>query len=75
MTKEQLLTWAESLADGETVVMFGWSKFDIDYDQEDQDAPKLTDEQWQRFCYWMNKYVDFSNDYSDALYYATRENG
>lgn len=74
MTKEQLQRFVDGLADGETIVMFAWSKFDIDYDREDAGEPKLTDEQWQKFCYWMNKYVDVWEDYNDALYYAIKEN-
>ena len=73
MNKEQLQRFVDGLADGETIVMFAWSKFDIDYDREDAGEPKLTDEQWQKFCHWMNKYVDVWEDYNDALHYATKE--
>lgn len=70
MTKQELQSYVDGLNDTEQVVMFSWSKFDLDYDQEDNDMPKLTEEQWDRFRHWMNKHVDLSQDYGNALYYA-----
>ena len=70
MTKEQLLRFANELSDTEEIVMFAYSKFDIDYEREFDELPPLTDEQWGKFRYWMNKYVDMSQDYGDALHYA-----
>jgi hypothetical protein len=61
------------LSDTEQIVIFAYTKFDIDYEREDAGEPKLTDEQWEKFRHWMNKYVDMWDDYNDALYYATKE--
>jgi hypothetical protein len=70
MNKEQLLRFANTLSDEEQILIWSWTKFDLDYDQEDNGQPKLTDEQWEKFQFWMNKYVDLDQDYSDALHYA-----
>ncbi len=70
MNKEQLQRYVDSLDDNEEVVMFSWSKFDLDHDLISGDTPPLTDEQWDKFRHWMNKYVDLSQDYGDALHYA-----
>jgi hypothetical protein len=74
MTKEQLLKFANELNDTEETVIFAYTKFDIDYEREYDNLPPLTDEQWERFRHWMNKYVDMSNEYQDALHYALKEN-
>jgi hypothetical protein len=67
MTKEQLIEWANGLADGEIIAMGGlWVKFDV----EEWDERDLTAEEWERFVYWFEKYQDSSNDYNDALAYA-----
>jgi hypothetical protein len=73
MNKEQLLRFANSLSNTEEIVMFAYSKFDIDYEREFDNLPPLTEEQWEKFRYWMNKYVDMSQDYGDALHYALEE--
>jgi hypothetical protein len=73
MTKKQLLKFANELSDTEETVIFAYTKFDIDYEREYDNLPPLTDEQWEKFRYWMNKYVDVSNDYQDALHYALKE--
>ena len=72
MNKEQLQRFIDGLNDTEEIVIFTYTKFDIDYDLEDNDQPPLTDEQWDKFRHWMNKYVDLSQDYGDALHYATK---
>ena len=73
MNKEQLQRFVNELSDTEQIVIFAYTKFDIDYEREDAGEPKLTDEQWEKFRHWMNKYVDMWDDYNDALYYATKE--
>jgi hypothetical protein len=67
------LKFASELNDTEEIVIFAYTKFDIDYEREYDNLPPLTDEQWEKFRYWMNKYVDVSNDYQDALHYALKE--
>jgi hypothetical protein len=61
------------LSDTEQIVIFAYTKFDIDYERESDNLPPLTDEQWEKFRYWMNKYVDVWEDYNDALHYAIKE--
>jgi len=73
VNKEQLQRFVNELSDTEQIVIFAYTKFDIDYEREDAGEPKLTDEQWEKFRHWMNKYVDMWDDYNDALYYATKE--
>jgi SMC interacting uncharacterized protein involved in chromosome segregation len=73
MTKEQLQRFVNELSDTEQIVIFAYTKFDIDYERESDNLPKLTDEQWDKFRYWMNKYVDVWEDYNDALHYAMEE--
>lgn len=70
MNKEQLQSFVNGLNDTEEIVIFAYSKFDIDYEREFDNLPPLTDKQWERFRHWMNKYVDLSQDYGDALNYA-----
>ena len=70
MNKEQLLRFANELNDTEEIAIFAYTKHDIDYDRYLGDLPPLTDEQWDKFRYWMNKYVDVEQDYNDALHYA-----
>lgn len=72
MNKEQLQRYVDTLSDTEQVLIWSWRKFDLDYDQEDNEQPPLTPEQWDRFQYWMNKYVDLDQDYGDALHYALK---
>jgi hypothetical protein len=73
MNKEQLQRFVNELSDTEQIVIFAYTKFDIDYERESDNLPPLTDEQWEKFRYWMNKYVDVWEDYNDALHYATKE--
>jgi hypothetical protein len=73
MNKEQLQRFVNELSDTEQIVIFAYTKFDIDYERESDNLPKLTDEQWDKFRYWMNKYVDVWEDYNDALHYAMEE--
>ena len=73
MNKEQLQRFVNELSDTEQIVIFAYTKFDIDYERESDNLPPLTDEQWEKFRYWMNKYVDVWEDYNDALHYAIKE--
>jgi len=73
MNKEQLQRFVNELSDTEQIVIFAYTKFDIDYERESDNLPALTDEQWDKFRYWMNKYVDVWEDYNDALHYAIEE--
>jgi hypothetical protein len=73
VNKEQLQRFVNELSDTEQTIAFIYTKFDIDYERESDNLPPLTDEQWEKFRYWMNKYVDMSQDYGDALHYATKE--
>jgi len=70
MTKEQLLRFANELSDTEEIVIFAYTRFDLDYEREYDGLPPVTDEQWEKFRYWMNKYVDVADNYQDALHYA-----
>jgi hypothetical protein len=70
MNKEQLQRFVNELNDTEQIWIFAYTKHDLDYDRKYEDLPPLTDEQWERFNHWMNKYVDLSQDYGDALHYA-----
>lgn len=73
MNKEQLLRFANELNDTEEIVIFAYTKHDIDYEREYDNLPPLTNEQWDKFRYWMNKYHDVSEDYSEAIYYAVEK--
>jgi hypothetical protein len=73
MTKEQLIRFANELSDTEEIVIFAYTRFDLDYEREYDGLPPVTDEQWEKFRHWMNKYVDVSNEYQDAIHYALKE--
>jgi hypothetical protein len=70
MTKEQLIRFANELSDTEEIVIFAYTRFDLDYEREYDGLPPVTDKQWEKFRYWMNKYVDVADNYQDALHYA-----
>jgi hypothetical protein len=72
MTKEQLLKFAEGLADGERVCGALYSKFDVDWDRGSGGEPDFTDEQWAKFCYWFDKYQDCGSDFDEAMFFATK---
>lgn len=70
MNKEQLQRFVDSLNDTEEIVIFAYTRYDIDYERSFDILPPLTDDQWDGFRHWMNKYVNLSEDYGDALHYA-----
>lgn len=43
-----------------------WTKTDVEQNEERE----LTEEQFERFDYWLVKYVDGSFDYDEAVRYA-----
>ncbi len=72
MNKEQLQRFVNELNDTEEIVIFAYTRHDVDYERSYDNLPPLTDEQWDKFRYLMNR-ADLSQDYGDALHYATRE--
>jgi hypothetical protein len=71
MTKEQLIDIIQKyVPDGEQIALGGWwYKADV----EDWHGEPLTEDQWERFVYWFDKYQDASSDADEALFYALKE--
>ena len=72
MTKEALIELVTKyVPDGEEVALGGyWLKQDV----QDWQGHVLTDEQWERFVYWFEKYQDSSADADEAYRYALEAN-
>lgn len=71
MTKEQLQDLLANTPDGEQIAIGTfWTKQDVqDWQQE-----LLTDDEWERFVYWFEKYQDGSWDSDEAFRYAKGAN-
>ena len=71
MTKEmaiELLT--KYVADGEEIQLSWWNRADVqDWCEED-----LSDDEWERFIYWYDKYQDSSYDLNEAVAFAKGKN-
>jgi hypothetical protein len=70
MTKRELIEMIEKYApDTGEIAMGGW------WYREDIEswAGELTDNEWDRFVEWFEKYQDSSADADEALYYARKE--
>jgi hypothetical protein len=72
MTKEALIELiTKYVPDGEEIALAGyWLKQDV----QDWHGQVLTDEQWDRFVYWFEKYQDSSDEANEALSYALGKN-
>lgn len=71
MVKEKLIQLIQdNVPDGEEIAVSTlWFRNDI----PDWAGQALDDAQWERFCYWFDKYQDSSYDTDEALNYALKE--
>ncbi len=74
MTKEQLIeVITKYVPDGQEIAMGGWWTR-ADAEQFMNGEEPFTDEQWERFVYWFEKYQDNSGDADEAYRYAMGAN-
>ena len=72
MTKEQAIEMlTKYVADGEEIQISWWNRSDVQ-EWSEQD---LTDEQWELFIRWYDKYQDSSYDLNEAVAYAVKYAG